>query len=414
MRPDVAGRDGSVFFGWYIVAATMGLNAFVGGTLYYGFGVFFGAMLDEFHWSRAATALAYGVLALEGGAMAPLFGWIVDRWGTRGPLLIGTAIGAMGFLLLSRTDSLAMFYGGFALAGLGFGVYWTAGLAATANWFRAKRGRAMGLSMVGYGLSGLLVPALAWGVGVYGWRTVLVAIAVGAVALCLPLCLIVRHRPEPYGYVVDGLRLSSRDAAFEQGPGDVLHREVTATEAIRSRTFWICATVYTTSYLPFAVVLPHMLTYLGEVGIDPGAALLAVTGLSVGSIAGRLGGGYLGDLLDKRYVLAAAHVALSIGLLSLAFVTQTWHLLIVLALIGPGYGATAPTLPALIGDVMGTRSFAQILGLTILPGTVVLFVAPSLAGWVWDSVGTYQPAWIVTAALTFAGAPLALCIRPGR
>ena len=406
-------RASSVFFGWYLVAAMMGLNVFVGGTLYYGFPVFFKAMLDEFHWSRAETALAYGVLQLEGGALAPLFGCLIDRWGTRGPLLIGTAVGAIGFLILSQTDSLAVFYTGFALAGLGFGAYWSAGLAATANWFREKRARAMGWVMVGYGLSGFLVPVLVWGVDAYGWRAVLVATAIGAIGLCLPLCLVVRHRPEPHGYHIDGLPPSSQ-AADVGDPMGARGRDISAPEALRIPAFWFAAAVYTTSYLPLAVVLPHMLTYLEEVGISGATAAFAITGLSVGSITGRIGGGYLGDLIDKRYVLAVAHLALSIGLLSLAFVSETWHLVLFLALVGPGYGATAPILPALVSDISGTRSFALIVGLTVVPGTIVWFVAPSLAGLVSDHFATYQPAWVATAIVTLIGAPLALCIRPDR
>lgn len=401
-----------IFFGWYVLAATVLLNMFLGASLTYGFPVFFQAMLAEFGWSVAAAAMAYGILQLEGGMFAPLYGWILDRWGTRGPLVIGTLLGATGFLILSRTDSLSLFYTGFALAGLGYGVYWSGGMAAATNWFRAKRAKAMGISLVGYGLSGLVVPGLAWCIDDFGWRLVLVGIAVISVVLCVPLCLIVLHRPEPYGWTVDGdpAPNESSTAHGAYGAPTAAVPAFTGAEALRTPAFWLCSLVYTTSWLPLAVTIPHLLVYLDEVGIADKTAVFAVTGITVGTIVGRLAGGFLGDLLNKRAILAVAQGLLGSSLLVFAFTSEVWHLVLFLLLIGPAYGATSPVLPALIGDIFGSRSFALILGLTVLPGTLIWFFAPSAAGWVVDTFDSYRWAWLATALVVLASAPLALLI----
>lgn len=403
---------GRIFFGWYVLAATVVLNIFVGGTLAYGFPVFFQAMLAEFGWSLAAAAFAYGILQLEGGALAPLYGWILDRWGTRGPLLIGTAVGALGFFVLSQTNSLGEFYVGFALAGLGFGIYWSGGMAAAANWFEAKRTRAMGISLVGYGLAGFLVPGLALGVDTFGWRAVLAGIAAAAIIICAPLCLVIRHRPERYGLAVDGddLTTTSRTMLPAQESSQAAPRSLTGSEAIRTRAFWLCSLIYTTSWLPLAVTIPHLLVYLADVGIQDRMAVFAITGITAGTIVGRLGGGFLGDVLDKRVILAVAHGLLGLSLLVFAFTSDLWHLAVFLMLIGPAYGATSPVLPSLIGDLFGSRAFAMILGLSVVPGTLIWFFAPSAAGWVADSFGSYRLAWLTTALVILACAPLALLI----
>jgi len=398
-----------IFFGWYVLAATVVLNMFLGGTLTYGFPIFFQAMLAEFGWSLAAAALAFGILQLEGGALAPLYGWMLDRWGTRGPLLVGTAVGATGFLILSQTNSLGVFYVGFALAGLGFGIYWSGGMAAATNWFDAKRTRAMGISLVGYGLAGFLVPGLAMCVDEFGWRPVLVGIAAASILICAPLCLVIRHRPEPYGWAVDGDDRASTSGAILPVP-ESPSRSFTGPEAIRTPTFWLCSLIYTTSWLPLAVTIPHLLVYLADVGIEHRTAVFAITGITLGTIVGRLGGGFLGDALDKRVILALAHGLLGLSLLVFAFTSELWHLAVFLMLIGPAYGATSPVLPSLIGDLFGSRAFALILGLSVVPGTLIWFFAPSAAGWVADNFGSYRLAWLTTALVIIACSPLALLI----
>ncbi len=404
--------QGATYYGWYVLAAIVVLNVFSGATLGYGFPVFFQAMLEEFGWSLAAAALAYGILQLEGGALAPLYGWILDRWGTRGPLLIGTVIGALGFFLLSRTNSLGEFYFGFALAGLGIGIYWSGGMVAAANWFDTRRTLAIGISLVGYGLSGFFVPVLALGVDAFGWRSMLYGIAGTALMLCAPLCLLLRKPPQHPETVADRddrgmMPRTALAAAPASGP---LPSPITGSEAIRTRAFWLCSLIYTTSWLPLAVTIPHLLVYLADVGIDDQTSVFAITGITAGTIVGRLAGGYLGDTIDKRVILAIAHGLLGLSLLMFAFTSELWHLVVFLMLIGPAYGATSPVLPSLIGDLFGSRAFALILGLSVVPGTAVWFFAPSAAGWVADSFGSFRPAWLTVALVVLVCAPLALLI----
>ena len=85
-----------------------------------------------------------------------------------------------------------------------------------ANWFRKKVGIAMGLMGAGIGGGGLMVILITQMIQRYQWRTALVILALGMAAVCLPLCGLVRNRPEEYGEVPDGNSASS----FELGPED--------------------------------------------------------------------------------------------------------------------------------------------------------------------------------------------------
>jgi MFS family permease len=346
---------------------------------------------------------------MEAGVLTPVYGWIVDRYGTRGPTIAGAVIGAVGFVVLSRTDSLPMFYTGFFLAGLGLGVWWVTPLAAITNWFAARRTLAIAIAMTGWGLSGAVAPVLVSLIEHYGWRSTLLGIAAATLVLGVSLGSLLRYRPEDHGYAVDGV---SANAGIGSGAGAEMREPpgLSAREALRTRVFWILAVVYFGALLPSAALYPHIVLYLGDVGIDTEIAAFAIATMSISSNLGRLGGGLLGDRLDKRLVLFAGLIGLGLGTFAFAFVRETWHLAILL-LIGPSYGALGPLIPTLVGDLFGRRAFALLLGLCMLPSTIILFGVPSAAGWVSDSFGSYRPAWIAVALVTLAIAPLGLWVR---
>lgn len=71
----------------------------------------------------------------------------------------GIVLFAAGYLYFSRTDSLWGFYAAFALIALGSSLGGFIPIATTiTNWFSRRRAAALGLSMTGMGVGGLLIP----------------------------------------------------------------------------------------------------------------------------------------------------------------------------------------------------------------------------------------------------------------
>ncbi|MEE8413425.1 MAG: MFS transporter, partial [Dehalococcoidales bacterium] len=199
-----------VFYGWYLVAAAVVIILYTGGIVHFGFTAVFKPIADEFGWSYAQISLASSLRGLEMGLLAPLMGYLVDRWGPRKLIFAGSIIICLGFILLSNVSSLLMYYGAFALIAIGMSTCTgTVLMTAVNNWFRLRAGLATGIVASGFGLGGLLVPLVTKLIDVFQWRRTMVIVGLGMLGTVLPLSFVVRHKPEHYGYLPDGEMMAS-------------------------------------------------------------------------------------------------------------------------------------------------------------------------------------------------------------
>lgn len=185
---------------------------------------------------------------------------------------------------------------------------------------------------------------------------------------------------------------------------------------MKSKTFWHIAVAVALQVTVLMAVITHVMPYLSSIQITRSNATLVASGIPLLSIAGRLGFGWLGDTFDKRRVAAAAFVLMSFGLLSFAYAddTRVWLLVPFLILFGPGYGGIISMRAALLREYFGRGEFGAIHGLVVaimMPGSIA---GAPLAGWVFDSWGSYHPIWLVFAGFMVTGMSLMLTMRSHR
>ena len=395
-----------IFYGWWIVAASLVIALYAGGVTFYGFTAIFEPIANEFGWSYTKISLAASLRGLEMSLLAPITGRLVDRWGPRRLIFSGVFITGLGLLLLSRTDSLSMFYIAAVLTAIGMSTSGTTvTMAAVAHWFRRRVGLATGIMVCGYGASGLLVPVMVKLIDTYDWRTAMVILAIGVFVIGLPLSLLVRHKPEQYGYLPDGELPSTvipeADVAAVQAP----KADAGVKQALKSRAFWHLALALMPQFIAVGAVVTHVMPYLSSIGITRSMSSLIATAIPLLSISGRLGFGWLGDRLDKRRLSASALAMLTLGLLCFEYVPAvgTWLLVPFLIFLGMGYGGNIPILAVLVREYFGQNKFGTIIG--FLWGVLMLgnMVGPPISGWVFDNWGSYQGTWLAFAGLTAIG-----------
>ena len=305
-----------VFYGWWIVGAGFLIALYMGGVIVYGFTAFFEPIANEFGWSYAQVSLAASLRGMETGLLAPVVGLLVDRWGSRRLISTGAILSCLGLLLMSRTDSLGMFYGSFALISVGISTCTgSALLAPIAHWFHRKVGIATGIMLCGFGLGGLIVPLMVRLIDLYEWRMTAVIFGLGMVAVVLPLSFLVRYKPERYGYLPDGETGDSVMTGKDSVRTQPAQADIGAKQAIKSRTYWHIQTSVIFQMMALSAVTAHVMPYLGSVSISRATASLVAMASPLLSIVGRLSFGWLADKFDKRYIAAGAFATMSVGLL---------------------------------------------------------------------------------------------------
>ncbi len=148
--------SGTVFHGWWVVlVAAIGLSMGYGPIITFTFGVFFKPLSQEFGWNRAQVSLAFSLSLLVMSIAFPFVGRLVDRFGARRvivPSVLLFGFGLISFSLLSaRLWHLYAIY--LVLGVVGGGTAPVPYSNVISHWFDKRRGLALGLAMVGLGLS---------------------------------------------------------------------------------------------------------------------------------------------------------------------------------------------------------------------------------------------------------------------
>ena len=187
---------------WIVVGAVWVTLAIASG-LYFSFPVFFVALVEEFGWSRGATAAAFSISLVVQGVISPLVGMLVDRLGPRRVMIGGAWLLGAACALSSQIGSLWSLYavvGVLAATGV-CAVSWVPTGALIARWFAERRSSVMGLAFSGMGAGVLVVGPLAqWLIVGHGWRVAYLVLGVGT--LCLLGLEIWPHVAALYAYAL--------------------------------------------------------------------------------------------------------------------------------------------------------------------------------------------------------------------
>jgi len=399
-----------VFYGWWIVLSCFFISFFVGAVVFFGFTAFFEPIREEFGWSYARISLAASLRGLEMGIFAPIAGILVDRLGSRKLILWGMITLGSGFVLLGFTRSLAMFYACFVLLAFGAGGCTSVvTMTVVANWFQKNVGMAIGIMASGFGASGLIVPFIVRLIDSYGWRTTVILLGAGMWTLGIPLSFVIRNRPEQYGYFPDG---EVPTVALPTPETQNQDEKSGLREFLKNRSFLYLNIVEIIRMLTTTTVITHIMPYLNSLGIARPTAALVAAAIPLSSIFGRFTFGWLGDFINKRYMLAIAFACLGSGMLAFCYIQVTGVVFIFLLLFSTGFGASMVLRGAIIREDYGRDSFGKLIGILMGSASIGGIIGPTLAGWAFDVLGSYRPFWFILTGLIGLTVVLILKMKP--
>ena len=391
------------------MAITAGIN-------FHGFGNFIIPLSREFGWSRTTISTIFSVARLESGLLGPLEGWAVDRVGPRRLMVVGIPLMGIGYIAMSRINGLLAFFLVYVFMislGSSLGVS-TPITAAVANWFNKRRGLAFGIMWSGVGIGGLFVPAIGWLIESYDWRNASMIVGLFIAVIGLPIAVVMRHRPEQYGYYPDG-RVPEEVRNSKQAQRPVLPDltgDFTAGEALRTSSFWFLSlSIMSRSVVSGGIGL-HFVPFFVDLGASNVTAAALAGSVGLMSIPGRFGLSALGDYVNKRYVMCVSLALMSVSIIFMARAQSVSAVIPVLVAYAAAQGGISVIPQSLIADYFGRRSYATIQGFRSTIQMLGIIAGPIISGYVFDTTGSYEYAFLGFSAAAIVSMVLVFMAKP--
>jgi sugar phosphate permease len=387
-----------------MVGAGCGLQFLQAGLLHHAFGGYLAVLQDDRGWNKTQLSGAAALQQMESAIIGPALGWIMDRFGPKGVIRLGVVVFGLGFVLLSTIETLLGFYGAFIIIALGSSMCGFFPInVALINWFERQRARALSALSLGLALGGIFVPAVGWSLVTFGWQYTALASGVMAIAVGLPLAMVMRNRPEDYGEQVDGVSKHSTPREVSSAAASA-SRDFTAREALRTPAFWLLSLGHGFALFVVGAVNVHAIAHMKEaLDYTVSAAALVITLVTVFQIGGVLIGWAIGDRFEKRLIAAACMLMHMLGLLSLTYASGLAWLVAFAALHGIAWGLRGPFMHAIRADYFGRSAIGMILGLSFMIIVIGQIGGPMLAGVAADLTGNYRAGFTLLALLAGVG-----------
>ena len=387
-----------------MVGAGCGLQVLQAGLLHHAFGGYLAVLQDDRGWNKTQLSGAAALQQMESAIIGPALGWIMDRFGPQGLIRLGVVMFGLGFITLSFIDTLLEFYAAFIVIALGSSMCGFFPInVALINWFERWRARALSALSLGLAVGGISVPIVGWSLVHFGWRATAFGSGVFAIAVGLPLAMVMRRRPEDYGETVDGLPPPAGSGASQEAASS-LTRDFTAREALRTPAFWLLSLGHGFALLVVGAVNVHAIAHMKEsLAYTVSTAALVIMLVTLFQIGGVLLGWVIGDRFEKRLIAAACMLMHCLGLLSLTYASTTPWVIAFAALHGVAWGLRGPFMHAIRADYFGRSAIGMILGLSFLIIVIGQVGGPMIAGVLADITGNYRTGFTVLALLAGVG-----------
>lgn len=377
----------------------------------FAYGVFFRELENELGWSRAMISGASSLAFVIMGVLGIVAGKLNDRIGPRALITVSAICFGLGYALLSRLEApwqLFVFYG--VLAGIGYSTHDVVTLSTIARWFVRRRGMMTGIAKVGTGIGQLLVPlAAASLIALLGWRDAVLIVGVVALLLLITAAQVMRRDPRSFGQQPDGIELADVGV-----PVTTRETGLTLAEAAATRQFWLlCGAQLSVMFCLFTVTI-HVVPHAVDEGLSPAVAAMTLSTIGAVSIAGRLTVGALVDRLGGRRCMMICFTVLLASFVVLQSIGAAWMLFVFAAVYGIAHGGFFTVMSPTLAEFFGTGSHGVIFGIVLFSGTIGGAVGPLLAGYLFDTSGTYDVVFMILTGFGLLGLLMAYALRPTR
>ncbi|MFC1891920.1 MFS transporter [Thermodesulfobacteriota bacterium] len=403
------------FFYGYVIAAAGFVIWMVGFGISNTFGIFYKPMMEDFGWTRADTVFAFSLGTFMMAVLSIASGWLTDKFGPRIVVTVFGSFLGIAYLMMANTNTLWQFHLSYGvIASIGMSVTSTPIMATVARWFVRRRGLMTGIVQAGLGIGGLiLVPLTGWLILNYGWRTTYWVLGIIAlIGIILP-GLFMKRDPRDVGQFSDGT-LAPPALTIIPGQQKLPDDKVTLRRVFITRQFWLIAGLYAIFGFCRSTFIAHTAAHVQDKGFSLLNASNVVAALMVSSIVGRIGMGRLADAIGSRPAFMISYAVTAVSLIWVLITGELWGLFLFAFAFGFGWGAQAVLRFSVTAEAFGLVSLGLIMGILGIGEAFAAALGSYYAGFIFDVLGHYRPAFWTGVVLSMLGIILAGFLKPLR
>ena len=408
------------FYGWWLAAICVLVYFFTNGMTIFVPQNLFPRLMEDFAIDAGQVSLTVMVTFLGSAFLAPIAGWMIDRFGVVRVIHVGLLFLAICFGLYPFAGSIEQLYVlhfGFALGLVLCGLM--PNVVLLSAWFTRYRGAVVGLLTSASSLAGGLLPLAIAPLVLnpdFGWRWGFGALAIAFVVLGLiPGLLALKSSPAAVGQYPDGA--AEPPPATKDGAPDGVEFAV----AVRSRTLWALAISSACLWYSITSINSQaQIFFEQDAGLTPGNATLLYSAIFWCSVGGKFAFGALSDRIAKHRVMLISAVLLFIGSLlaftpganGITLTTNFTQLVLFAVIFGLGYGGSFTMIQLVCVECFGQRALGKLLGIVIFVDSLGGALGTALSGQLKASTGSYQTSFTTVSIVALVAIIGVLLIKP--
>ena len=348
--------------------------------------------------------LPFMVLGVMFTLAMPISGLYIYRFSPRIMTATGGIIVGIGYLLSSIAPNLPFLiisYG--VIAGIGVGIAYGVPLAVAARWFPERKGFAVGMTVIGFGLSPLVTAPIAINlIKAFGVRNTFVILGIAFTCIILAIAQVLKMPPNrwvPDGYSPQASTENIQDNSHSQDNSDNSSKNLSMLQTQSFYGLWICYCVGT--FVGLSAIATTAQVGKEIVGLQPEQLGFAIPLFATFNGIGRPLFGWLNDRLKPKLTI----VVINILILSASIIIwntsqgQLTNFLVAYSIFWLCLGAWLAVAPAATLSFFGLSNYPSNYGLMFtsfgLGGLLGIIIIAAIKG----ITGSYVPFFYVTATI---------------
>ncbi len=370
----------------------------------YSWSVFRKPIEELYNTGATQSGLPYMVFLFSYAVFMPIAGGFIDRYNPKIITIIGGLFVASGWFLSGFVEDinlLTVTYG--VIAGAGVGITYGVPIAVAAKWYPDKKGFAVGLTLLGFGLSPFITAPLAnYLISLYGLLQTFKVMGIGFAIVITLLALKLKFPSEKQ------IKENKSGSINKQKSPDIRTKEMLKTSTFYG--LWICYIIGTLIGLMAIAITSPVAEEIIKLG--PGKAALMLSLFAVFNGGGRPLFGWLTDRYSPKIAASISYILIIIASILMLSVEEGLiiRFSIAFALFWLNLGGWLAIAPAATGIYFGSKYYSKNYGFIFTAYGIGAILGTLISGSLRDILGSYIYVFYPVIAAAVIGVIMSLLL----